>query len=599
VELTLDIHWVVLAFLLSGLIAIIRYFTAKLLNNPYFLISAKQALVSWVDSLFLLAVILALLQLFPPLLERWIEDAGWDVALGMSCEGYCLPNLSAKVIDKHLEVANGLVKEVVKGVPVRAFSNVGAGADTIYLLYSNFQYSNAFVNEFTTLKARQILGFVEIGVAPLVVLKVFLERLAYPLGILFLSLGVVLRAFSYTARAGGALVAAGITSLVALPFLTVLFMSPSLIAGTSGLLTTCPSACTLIPAGVERLEGTVVYSENLTQWVEEGLISEEERLAFLNGSIDSLTVGYTTYRSCTALGRPSIGDVEAYIGEDVPPELEDEAVQNYTCPTLCRVLPFPNAPECRKAEPFCRELYEAEPLCFQPLVTSYHLREKVRVAEGSVPLGEAMASTECFTVEPLLPFSLEEKSSYPFPIPQSCRYLILTKDGGSWEASLSGECRNLLRKLDTTTRDSVEDVVMSYNDSLGGKVDSAKAWLRDPRHWVVGAWDTHVISFPAPDRITVLNGTPPLALSPVGYVVKGNCSALSAPTSKLHVPKGVDCGGCSSSAPMDDTADKVAFLLSLGWAGSALAVGSSAMFLIALSMALEGFMFIPGLRRLV
>ncbi len=550
-----------------------RYMLARALNNEYMLSSAKAGIESWLDALLLLAVLLLFVELLNGLALTLSNAYGWGSALSVSCtaEDYCLANISSALVERYIEMGRALGKGL-GDLPVLTLSSGGFGADTMYAAFANYHLSFGAKISFDVQKRKALLDYISLALAPLSALKAYLLHFAYPLGLLFLYLGVFFKALPYAGRLGGTLIALGLTSLVALPLLTIFFLSPASLYSTTS--TQCQ--CGAPPAGVG--DG-VVYSDDLYTWAGEGLISYDEANAFLNGSLESISVEGNTYYSCTYYSLPSQQELESYAGADA-------VVEEYSCSSICRVLPFPNLYQCRKAEPFCRDLYESMPSCMYPSFTSTHLSSYVSYKGQQIPLGEAMADAKCFTVEPLLPFSLQEKDRYPLPIPQSCRYVLVKQGEGGWEASLTEECREFLDKLDDSTRQKVEDILSNYIPSNPEVlVNTLAQWVGDSNNWV------------APTLEEVGRGAPPKAFQPIGYIVEGNCSSLDVLPSLLSVPSVERCE-CPPPAEAE-SAEGIAYLLALGWGGTGLAVGSSAMFLVSVSMALSGFMFIPALRRLI
>ncbi len=562
---------------------LLRYYLGKVFYNDSWVANAKMGLERWLEGIFLFIIFSFLITSSDAVMGTILSATGWDrVAAQYGLQPNNLTGLASVVVNNHIAVAESFLKDQMNDLRISSlFTQTQVGFNTIYAAFLQLSYSHDTVYNFKTKKAQALIDYANMALIPLLTLKGYLDGYAYPLGMLFLLFGVLFKAAPYLDRVGATMIALGVASLYVLPLLTIFFLSPSLVY-SSTQAGSCPSYCQSTIVGVSDSSPD---AEVIT-WQEVALSDVQNKEAFLQGEVDSIEIDGTTYHSCEYYSKPTPTELEAYIGSSSP-----ELIEEYSCKSFCRLLPFPNVAQCRKAEPFCRELYDRYPACFKPLFSSAALNKEVFYKGQPMPLAEALAHAKCFTLKPLLPIPSSVKDRYPFPIPEACRsfYIYYDEANQEWRASLQEECRQFLSQLkavDALLGDEVEGEVM---DALQEADASASALISGVEQYLLSGGEFGYAE------------APPEAYNWWGFYVREDCGDVKGVTlSDTSLYYAEDCSTCASQGRVGiGLEDKLAFLLTMGWGATAMAVGSTAMFIVSFSVALSGFMFIPALGRLV
>jgi hypothetical protein len=497
----------------------------------------------------------------------------------------CVVDTSVSYMDGLIDAAKdrvvSLEKESLKKV---SSTNIGGTAGWGGLSIG-YVYDMQGLNRVLTLEADEMIKLQQNAALTLIIVKIFLLYFAYYIGPMLIVFGMMLKCFSITRRLGSTMLAIGIGCSIVLPLTIIAILVANGAISIPGVQymkqADCPDACTTSIVAWNSTGG-IDLNEYMDKAQADTARPWSERRGIVTGSKLSLAIsGLGTVNSCENQSLSiNASMISTYSSSPISININFVRANITTdCPSNCRSIPYPyDIAECRDAERSCAALYAASTpkgACFRKNFDYSNLNYTVVYDGQPMNLSLALNKSACFTVTPL---NITAKNSPLDYCPSSCR---LFYSDGSTGCSASDpnyfNCTAIYQKATGTT--SLAQATAKAKGIYGNI--TAELGKTSPSAAAITA-NASVISLP----IYPLNHPDCLKIMKLSDDLK------SAPTY-------IDCNGCFSEQTTTAGAKTaegkfMAYAVMLGIFSIAITLAAS----VALSMGLEGEMFIPGLERL-
>ena len=521
----------------------------------------------------------------------------------------CVVNTSVKYMDTLLSAAQGEMVNLEKSALSTVGTSANLGGNVGYFgLTVGYTYDMQGLNKIKTIDMDERIILYRGAAMSLIVVKIFLLYFAYYIGPMLIVFGIMLKCFSVTRRLGSTMLAIGVSCAIVLPLTIIGILLANGVISIPGVEYMkpegCPDACVKTIVAWNSAGGI-----DLTDYLDKAQAASllkgkwADVRGIVTGTKESLAVsGLGTVYSCEYKNIDiNTTTVAAYKGK-IPDAVVAENITT-DCPSNCRSIPYPSdVVECRDAEMPCAALYAASsPLgpkgaCFRDNYDYTNLGYNVVYDNAPMNFSLALAESKCFRVTPL---AITPKANPMDYCPSSCRF---------FNADGSTACKDTDPNYYNCSKIYLEAVGLSLTstniDSSNGKLTAAgKTAIKSAVSSVYNNIKTALGATPNANAVNTAAIT--TEAKKVGlpiYETKGpGClQIMKIPQSIKSVPTYLDCSGCyneqSKKAGAKTQEGKfMAYSIMLGIFSIAITIAAA----IALSMGLEGEMFIPGMERMV
>jgi hypothetical protein len=504
----------------------------------------------------------------------------------------CIVNTSVKYMDGLLSGASSEMSTLEKDAlsKVSDFSgsmNIG-GSLGFAGLTVGYTYDMQGLNKIKTLEDDEKIGLYRSAAMNLIIVKVFLLYFAYYIGPMLIVFGIMLKCFSVTRRLGSTMLAIGVSCAIVLPLtiITVLIANGAIsIPGVQYMKPAgCPDACMKSIIGWNSAGG-IDLTEYLNKAQADKSLQWANVRAIVTGTRDSLTVsGLGKVYSCEfkniAINTTTIAAYKAApisINFDL---VNENATITTECPANCRSIPYPSdVSECRDAEKPCATLYAASNpsgACFRNNYDYTNLNYPIVYDGAPMNLGLALSKSSCFRVTPLAITPKDNPLDY---CPSSCRFFYSNGSTG---------CE--------TIDPNYYNCSKVYTKAIAGATSAADAGTKAK---TIYQQINNSLATATPNTGIITTQAQKASL-PIFEVNNPNClKIMKIPQDIKSVPTYIDCNGCYNTETHKAGAKTaegkfMAYSIMLGIFSIAITIAAA----VAISMGLEGEMFIPGIERL-
>ncbi len=569
-------NWQTLAaigIIISSLISVLVLYLGKIFKNEYIEMTFKMELVEIVLNLIIIVLITLLFSL---------SNAYFNVIDSCSSSN-CMYELANKTLNdlknRSLEMTSKTLSDAVTKNAWGTLSSLNVKMNALPYIVVDFSLN--YLYEISKVEVMNRINLLKLSLYPLLGISTYLNYYAMPLGLLAITLGVFLRSFMFTRRAGATLIGVGIGSAYILPLLIILFMGGVSISGTSpgGI---CPNACkSQPPIGFTNNGESFSYDQLISMGVNESSIK-----ALSKGDIESITIEAVRKSNINpGSGQPPQGhnviiihSCKYYALLKDNPSLKDDILNGedennayWQCSDICRMIPYPDdIPMCRDGETACKRLYDiSKGACFKYMnmdkdTFAKFLKSNITYEGREEEIGYAMGDAKCFSIKPS---RIPTKNNVNEYCPTKCRYYLYNGN------ELKKPCEN---KYDCNT-------IYSKNGVNKADIESIANLLKQRKYAeALEKWNESSISLM------------------VKY--NGDCNKLhSVLEEQLEIPYSVDCSGCESAPTqsLDSIDDTIADILVRGYIGGGITLASLFILMAAISNSLGGEVFIPAVSKLL
>jgi hypothetical protein len=500
----------------------------------------------------------------------------------------CIVNTSVSYMDGLLsgpmKEASTLESEALKKVSsTNIGGSVGWGGLSV-----GYTYDMQGLNKVRTLEPEEKIKLLQNAALSLTIVKIFLLYFAYYVGPMLIVFGIMLKSFSITRRLGSTMLAIGLSCAIVLPLTIISILVANGAINIPGVQymqqAGCPDACTTTIVAWNS-SGGIDLNAYMDKAQADTRYPWEERRGIVTGSKDILAIsGLGTVYSCEYKNNATNSSmVTKYTALGINANV---IAQNITtdCPENCRSIPYPSdVVECRDAERSCFELYAASAptgprgACFRKNYDYSNLNYTVVYDGQAMNLSLALNKSACFRVTPL---NITGKANPLDYCPSSCR--IFYADG-------STGCKQGDPNYYNCTK--------IYMNATGTTDTSLAAANRTVRS--VYGNITMELGKTSPNAATITAYASKVSL-PIYPVDHPDClKVMKLPQDLKSAPTYVDCSGCYNEETRKPGAKTeegkfMAYAVMLGIFSIAITIAAA----VAISMGLEGEMFIPGIERL-
>jgi hypothetical protein len=501
----------------------------------------------------------------------------------------CIVNTSVKYMDGLLSGAKDEMSALEKSAlsKVSGFdgsSNIG-GSIGYFGLSVGYTYDMQGLNKVKTIEFDEEIGLYRGAAMSLIIVKVFLLYFAYYIGPMLIVFGIMLKSFSVTRRLGSTMLAIGISCSIVLPLTIIAILVANGAVSIPGVQymkpAGCPDACmkTVI---AWNSSGGIDLTDYLDAAQADTKLNWSDVRGIVTGDNNTLDVkGVGIVHSCE-YQNVAINTSTASAYAAAPISISAAVVaQNITtdCPSSCRSIPYPyDVVECRDAELPCAALYAASTpkgACFRDNFDYANLNYPVVYDGKPMSLSLALSKSSCFRVTPL---AITPKANPMYYCPSSCR--LFYADGRTGCAA---------------TDPNYYNCTAVYEEATGTTT------LADAKTAASAAYNNIKTALASNPISTAAITTEAKKVSlPIYQVDNPDClKIMKIPQDIKSVPAYTDCSGCfsgeTSKAGAKTSEGKfMAYSIMLGIFSIAITIAAA----VAISMGLEGEMFIPGIERL-
>lgn len=513
----------------------------------------------------------------------------------------CVVDTSVSYMDSLIDAAKQRVVQLEQDSLKKVSStNIGGSAGWGGLSIG-YTYDMQGLNKVRTLEADETIKLQQNAALTLIIVRVFLLYFAYYIGPMLIVFGMMLKCFSVTRRLGSTMLALGIGCSVVLPLTIIAILVANGAINIPGIQymtqADCPEACTTSIVAWNSAGG-ITLDDYLEKAQADTTYPWADRRAIVTGAKASLSItDLGTVYSCENASlkiNASLADPATGIYIISPISISSDIVsQKMTtdCPSKCRSIPYPyDVPECRDAERSCAALYAApitptvtgtKGACFRQNFDYSNFGYPVVYDGTPIALNLALNRSACFTVTPL---NISTKGSPLEYCPSSCRFFY--SDGNTGCGKTDPNYFNCSR---------------IYMNATGIKNSDENAGLAAVKTKVKGIYDaiSAELSKAEPSQSAITANAEKISL-PIYPVDNPNCMKIMKLSDELKsVPTYIDCNGCfnaqtTKAGAKTEEGKFMAYAVMLGIFSIAITLAAS----VALSMGLEGEMFIPGIERL-
>jgi hypothetical protein len=496
----------------------------------------------------------------------------------------CIVDTSISYVDKLIDSSTtemiSIEKKIITDTKKTATTGVSAGWAGIDVGYS---YDFSFINRIDLIEPSEKLELYRQAVMNLMVIKVFLMFFAYYLGPMLIIFGIMLKALFITRRLGSTMIALGVAASIILPLtiISILVANGEIkIPGVQYMTNKgCPEECLKEISGfnsTDSLDSAYIIA----------MAGKDPKLTFdqvknlSNGSTESLKIdGLGTVYSCEYYNNRIATQLNSSTGpyRTNPTLALRMSNPNYTvtvdCPQLCRTLPYPaDMPECRDGERACAALLKDAEGCFKKNYGFENLNYTFAFNGEPMNLSKALAQSDCFRVAPL---SIVNKTNPLIFCPTKCRFFY--SDGTTPCLSSDYNCSEIYASA------------------------APKAGAGDMAARVKNVYSqiNQTLSQNSPNTASIVAYSKSIAIPIYETDNPGCLNLMKLPESMKYVPNYLDCSACQDQAGKKAGAKTyegkmLAYSIILGIFSIAITLAAA----VAISMGIEGEMFIPGLNRL-
>jgi hypothetical protein len=500
----------------------------------------------------------------------------------------CIVETSINYMDTLIGTAKGemakMEKDILNNMGSRSLGgSLGWGGMSI-----GYSYDWKGLNSVSQIEPSQKLELYQGAMMNLVMLKVFLTFFAYYIGPMLIIFGIMFKSLFITRRLGSTMIALGVSASIVLPLtiISILVANGEIkVPGAEYMQNSnCPEECT-----------KTISAYNLTSSIESTyLIDAVMKSSPSSAVLDDLTgVLNGTNKTMTVTGLGAVSSCEWYNLDTNTanlysvyysnPTLKDRMDNDsysvtYDCPSICRSIPYPaDVADCRDAERSCLAMYRAAPLCFKKNYDYKNLYYTFVYNDTKMNLSNVLSKSDCFRITPL---NITYKATPLKFCPTKCR---LFYSDGSVPCENPGyppdDCREL------------------YASAAGvSNFIYVEAKIVSIYNFTNNTLSQDVIT---PINLTKLETEAKRISFPIYEVDNPGClNIMKLPESMRYAPNYIDCNSCDQQADKKAGAKTaegkfLAYSLILGIFSIAITLAAA----VALSMGIEGEMFIPGINR--
>jgi|GEM_PF-5020545 len=502
----------------------------------------------------------------------------------------CVVNTSVKYMDGLLSGAKDEMATLEKSALSKVASfdgstNIG-GSVGWFGLSVGYTYDMQGLNKVKTIEYDEEIGLYRGAAMSLIIVKVFLLYFAYYIGPMLIVFGIMLKSFSVTRRLGSTMLAIGISCAIVLPLTIIAILVANGAVSIPGVQymkpAGCPDACTKLIVAWNSTGGIDLTDYlDAAQSVNPKLNWPDVR-GIVTGTNDTLAVsGLGTVHSCE-YQNVAINTSMVNRYTTAPISINAAVVdENITtdCPSNCRSIPYPSdVSECRDAELPCKKLYDASTpagACFRDNYDYTNLNYSVVYDGQPVTLGLALSKSSCFHVTPLAITAKNNPMDY---CPSSCRLFYADGSTGCNPTDLNYyNCSTVyMNATGTTTLAAAKAAAKSIYGNINATLSASSIG--------VAAITTEA------KKVSL----------PIYQIDNPDClKIMKIPQEIKSVPTYTDCSGCfneetNKAGAKTKEGQFMAYSIMLGIFSIAITIAAA----VAISMGLEGEMFIPGIERM-
>jgi len=499
----------------------------------------------------------------------------------LMCETHtnCIVDTSINYVDKLIDASKLEIskteKDVMKATMTRSVGGtVGWSGITV-----GYAYDWAGINRVNTIEPSEKVGLYQQAVMNLMVIKVFLMFFAYYIGPMLIVFGIMFKCLFVTRRLGSTMIALGVAASIVLPLtiISILVANGEVKVPGAAYITNkdCPEECMKTVGGFNSTS-SLDTSQILEMAKTDSSITIDQVSRLINGSTASLTIsGLGPVFSCESYNIIIRNSLNATYRENavLASRMDNE---NYTvtvdCPSLCRNLPYPyDMPECRDAELACRRMQIQAPKCFKGNFGFENLNYTVVYDGTPVNLSKALANSNCFRVTPLSIVAKEDPLRF---CPSKCRFFY--SDGSTPCPFTEYNCSEIY----------VSAAGVEHTNQIEAKITGIYTSIKTS------------LSSTTVDTNALVTESNKIAF-PIYEVDNPGClNVMKLPENMRYVPNALDCSACQDEGgnkPGAKTQEGKMLAYSIILSTFSIAITLAAA--VALSMGIEGEMFIPGLNR--
>ncbi|MCX6774099.1 MAG: hypothetical protein NTY68_03845 [Candidatus Micrarchaeota archaeon] len=504
----------------------------------------------------------------------------------------CIVDTSISYVDKLIDSSTtemiSIEKKIITDTKKTATTGGSAGWAGIDVGYS---YDFSFINRIDMIEPGEKVNLYQQAVMNLVVIKVFLTFFAYYLGPMLIIFGIMLKALFITRRLGSTMIALGVAASIILPLtiISILIANGEIkIPGVQYMTNKdCPEECLKEISGFNSTSSLdsayIIATAGNDPKVTFGQVKN-----LTNGSSESLKIdGLGTVYSCEFYNiKNAIAINASYLAN--PTLALRMSNPNYTvtvdCPQLCRTLPYPaDMAECRDGERACAALLSQAPNCFKKNYGFENFNYTFAFNGEPMNLSKALAQSSCFRVTPL---SIVDKTNPLVFCPTKCRFFY--SDG-------TAPCMNFSNPSSPTYDRSDYNCTDIYK-SAAKENDVSK--IKSKIAGIYSSINTS-LSATSPNTASIVASSKSIAIPIYETDNPGCLNLMNLPESMKYAPNYLDCSACQDQAgnkagAKTQEGKMLAYSIILGIFSIAITLAAA----VAISMGIEGEMFIPGLNRL-